>query len=95
MRIFPNRFDKKNRFTELDQIPTRDARSLYKFRIDFPEDLKGKKRLADEYLMIIGTREPVEFRQEYALNEFNARLLEIPQQDLRKIKKAYNVVRAK
>lgn len=92
-RIFPNQFDEKNRFQEQGTVPTKDGRQRYDMQVLFPDNLKRKKDLIDEYLMVVGTRKPVTFRDTYTLEEYNARLLEIPRQDRRAIRKAYNVVR--
>lgn len=92
-RIFPNSFDSKNRFEARTTIPTPYGRDRYAMMVGFPEGMSDKTRLLDEYLMVVGTREPVTFRDIYSLEEFNARLLEIPRSDNRRIKKAYAVVR--
>jgi hypothetical protein len=91
--IFPNQYDEHNHFQGQGAIPTKNGRQHYDMRVLFPENLKRKKDFIDEYLMVVGTREPVKFRETYSLEEFNARLLEIPRRDLRLIRKAYNVVR--
>ncbi|MBL6935538.1 MAG: DUF4384 domain-containing protein [Alphaproteobacteria bacterium] len=91
--IFPNEFDEQGHFQEPNSIPTREGGSRYDLKVSFPDDLKGEKELVDEYLMVIGTREPVTFRKTYSLEEFNSRLLEISRRDRRTIRKAYNVVR--
>ena len=92
-RIFPHQYDERNLFQGQGTIPTKDGRRRYDMRVVFPDDLKHKKDLIDEYLMVVGTRKPVKFRETYTLEEYNARLLEIPLQDRRVIRKAYNVVR--
>ena len=58
-----------------------------------PKGQNGKKTLADEYLMVTGPRKPVTFRQPYSFDELKGRLLEIPRQDRREVRKLYNVVR--
>jgi hypothetical protein len=92
LRFFPNIFDRNSKFLESNTIPTINARALYDVRIVFPKNVKKYNR-ADEYLMIIGTREKIKFRETYTLNEFKARLLEIPRHDSREVKKAYTVVK--
>jgi hypothetical protein len=92
-RIFPNAFDKKQLFQKAGTVPTREGSQQYDMTIGFPEEIEKRKNLVDEYLMILGTKKPIKFRGEYSLEEFNARLLEIPRQDRRIVRRAYNVVR--
>jgi hypothetical protein len=94
-RIFPNAFDKKQLFKKPGTVPTREGRQQYGLMVGFPEDVKKSKKLVDEYLMVLGTKKPFKFREEYSLQDFNARLLEIPRQDRRIVRRAYNVVRQK
>ena len=91
--IFPNEYDTVNRFQGAGTIPTKYGGSKYSMWIGFPEGLDGKKKLADEYLMVIGTRNPLTFRQTYSFDELKGRLLEIPRRDRREVRKLYNVVR--
>ncbi len=92
-RIFPNPYDKNPFFQKKGTIPTREGSQQYDMTVGFPEDIKNRKDLVDEYLMVLGTRKPINFRGEYSLEEFNARLLEIPRQNRRIVRRAYNVVR--
>lgn len=94
-RIFPNSFDKEAFFQQKGFIPTHAGSQMYDMTVGFPEGLKGPKDLVDEYLMVLGTKEPISFRESYSLEEFNSRLLEIPRQNKRVVRRAYNVVRPK
>ncbi len=92
-QIFPNQFDKQNHFQKPGTVPTREGARLYDMTIGFPEKMAKNKKLVDEYLMVIGTRKPIKFRRSYSREKFNSRLLEIPRQNRRTVKKAYNIVR--
>lgn len=94
-RIFPNLFDNDHFFQKVGSIPTQEGEKQYAMSVGFPEKVKKPKDLVDEYLMVLGTRKAISFRDEYSLEEFNARLSEIPRHDRRVVKKAYNVVRLK
>jgi len=94
-RIFPNPLDKDQLFPKVGSVPTQEGGKRYAMSVGFPEGLKKPKDLVDEYLMVLGTRKAISFRDEYSLEEFNARLSEIPRHDRRVVKKAYNVVRLK
>lgn len=93
-RIFPNSFDKKRLFNEKEKssVPTREGSLQYDLKVGFPVKLSGDKDLVDEYLMVLGTKNSVDFRDEYTREEFNTRLSEIPRQNRRIVRRAYNVV---
>lgn len=94
-KIFPNPYDKKQLFSKKGTVPTKEGSQQYDMAIGFPEGQKKGKTLVDEYLMVLGTRKSISFREGYSLEEFQARLLEIPLQDRRVVRRAYNVVRPK
>lgn len=94
MRLFPNTMDHANRLDRPTPIPTPEGRSRYSMRVGFPEGQPSSRRMVDEYLMVVATKQPVEFRDEYSLDDFRARLLELPRPTSRIVRKAYSVVRA-
>ena len=61
----------------------------YHLRVDHP-NVEGD---ASEYLHVLATRKPIRFLDTYALEKFHARVLEIPKQDRRYIRKPYRIVR--
>lgn len=91
-RIFPNKFDPGILFKEKGTIPTKANQSKYDMEIRFPKGVKKRKKLVDEYLMLVGTRKRITFRKSFSYEEFNKRLLEIPLSERRTIRKAYNIV---
>ncbi len=94
-RIFPNIFDEASLFDKPGTVPTPEGSRKYDMRIGFPKGLNQARDLVDEYLMVVGTRNSITFRDTYSLEEFNSILLEIPLRDRRIERKAYNVVRPK
>lgn len=92
-RIFPNPFDRNNHFETAGTIPTGKAIAAYEMAVRFPDTVAAETRLVDEYLMVVGTKRPIAFRDAYSLDEFRGRLLEIPRQDARIVRRAYAIVR--
>jgi hypothetical protein len=92
-RIFPNAFDKRQLFRRAGTVPTHEGSQQYEMTVVFPEGVKKSKRLVDEHLMVLGTKNPIKFLGAYSLEDFHTRLLEIPRQDKRIVRRAYNVVR--
>ena len=92
-RIFPNEFDPGTQFKGKGTIPTKANQSKYDMWVSFPKGVKKQKKLVDEYLMLVGTRNRIPFRKSFSYEEFNKHLLEIPLSERRTIRKAYNIVR--
>ncbi len=92
-RIFPNRYDTDDLFTRPGTIPTAAGATRYAMRLKFPGGMPPSRQMVDEYLMIVATKKKVDFRESYTLDEFRGRLLEIPRNVSRLIRRAYSVVR--
>ncbi|TAN56284.1 MAG: DUF4384 domain-containing protein [Magnetospirillum sp.] len=92
-RVLPNPFDPVDRIERATTIPTETGRKRYTMRVGFPTALPSPRRMVDEYLMVVATRRPVQFREAYSLDDFRARLLELPRGDSRIVRKAYSVIR--
>jgi hypothetical protein len=92
-RLFPNAKDPDGRIAGPATIPTRANQARYAMKVAFPGGQPAAKRMVDEYLLVVGTKTAVAFRDGYSLDEFRARLLEIPRPDSRLVKRGYSVVR--
>lgn len=93
MRIFPNVMDRDNRFVTQAPIPSVQGAKNYDMVVGFPQGRHLPDRLVDEYLMIVATVRDISFRDDYTLEEFNKRLLEIPRAQSRLIKRAYMIAK--
>ena len=93
MRIFPNEYDRQNYHEGRVVIPTPARTEDYDFEVKFPEKVDYEDKSVDEFLMIVGTREKIRFRYSYSLREFRSRLLELPRDQWRQVKRAITVVR--
>ncbi len=94
IRIFPNQYDPNVRFNASSTIPTTEGKERYSLRVAFPEAYKKAEKYVDEFLMIVGTKKSISFRETYSLQEFKARLLEVPRSEYRQVKKAYTILRS-
>ncbi len=93
-RVFPNSMDPSTTITGPATVPSAEGKRRYVMRVGFPDGQPATRRLVDEYLMVVATRQPVEWRGSYRLDEFRARLLELPRGDSRIVRRGYAVVRA-
>ncbi len=92
-RLFPNRFDSLARIERPITVPTEAGAKLYDLKVAFPTGQAPRRKMVDEYLMVVATRTPVVFRDSYSLDDFNRLIAEIPQNDRRIVRKAYAIVR--
>lgn len=94
LRIFPNQFDRENFARAHMVVPSAGRFEDYDMTVKFPEKTLPDDTSVDEFLMIVGTREPVNFRYAYSIREYRTRLLELPRNEWRQVKKAYTVIKA-
>ncbi len=92
-RIFPNQYDPERRIDAPIIVPTETGGEHYAMRVEFPEGMPAARRIVDEYLMVVATRDPVAFLPAYSFDDFHARLLELSRADSRIVRAAYNIVR--
>ena len=85
-KIFPNNYDKDNFFkSNLNYlIPSSDS---FRFRIDFPNEEEIFESDIQEFLMFIGTKEQIDFFDQYDFSEFGSKLFAI--KNLRQHQKSY------
>ena len=86
--IFPNEFDRESKVTGRTPIPIGGKYSLV---ARFPSQLSGNK--VDEVVHILTTPDKLALLEEYSIEDFNLKLLEIPNNKKRYVRKAYRLVR--
>ena len=92
-RIFPNAFDAAARIDKAITIPTEAGAKRYDLLVAFPSEQPSGRKMVDEYLMVVATRQPLALRDSYSLDDFNRLVAEIPLGDRRIVRRAYNIVR--
>lgn len=93
-RVYPNTFHKGEKVDKPVAIPPLSDANSYRLTVRFPERGAEGAKVADEYLIVLGTRQQIAFRDTYEFEEFRARLAEIPSRDLRMVRRGYAIVRA-
>jgi len=88
-KIFPNNFDQDNYFKTkiIHSIPTNNAFEKYNLRVHFPDEEKIFDNDIQEFLMIIGTKEDINFYNSYNYAEFGQKLASI--EILKQYQKSY------
>ena len=86
--IFPNEFDRESKVTSRTPIPIGGKYSLV---ARFPSQLSGNK--VDEVVHVLTTPDKLALLEEYSIEDFNLKLLEIPNNKKRYVRKAYRLVR--
>ena len=87
-KIFPNQFEEESHTTSGRVIPSSEA---YNFVAEFPSHLSGND--AQEIVHVLGTRDPLLLLAQYSIEDFNIKLLELPNSKKRYVKKAYRLVK--
>ena len=90
-KIFPNNFDQDNYFQSqiTHTIPTNKAFEKYDLRIHFPDEEKIFENDIQEFLMFIGTKEDINFFDNYNYADFGEKLASIKK--LKQYQKSYIV----
>ncbi|MFN3077483.1 MAG: DUF4384 domain-containing protein [Alphaproteobacteria bacterium] len=92
-RVFPNDFDNDSKITSPVTIPSPEKGRSYSLLAEFPAEGAGERRQVDEFLLAVATREPVTFKDRFALEEFKSRLHELPATGRRIVKHGYTIAR--
>ncbi len=87
-RIFPNAHESIGRIDRKRLVPN----NTYRFQVELPPVLPRNRKLLDEYLLIVASKQPVNWRDTYSFQEFNARLSEFSLDQIRYVKRAYQIV---
>lgn len=85
-KIFPNDYDLNNLIKSDIIIPTKSAKREYSYRLDYP---KLKKHPIEEFIMVIATKENINFMKKYTLRDLKERINEINLANRREITKSY------
>lgn len=88
VRIFPNRHEGDPLIRGKRTIPD----PAYRFELTLPEGTAQRRPFVDEYLLVVATKEAVNWRESYSLDELQERLHEIPLDRMRYVKRAYHLI---
>jgi hypothetical protein len=92
-KVFPNPFDTTSVITKPTTVPSATGAKRYDLKVGFPDGMPAGRKMVDEYLIVIATRKPVSLRDSYDLDDFRRILAELPHDQVRIVRKAYNIVR--
>jgi len=94
IRIFPNRYEPNSQFSTPFTIPTAEYADRYSLLTLFPKEVDSSEQAVDEFLMVVGTKNKVSFRESYSYDEFKSRLREIPRPVRRQVQTGYTILRS-
>ena len=93
IQMFPNPMDPQSHITKKTSIPTESKLSAYNFTMTWLESLPKNKTFVDEYLIVIGTKKPIKWLSSYEFSDFKSKLSEIPLDEMRVVKRGYQLIR--
>ena len=92
-KVFPNIFETTSVISKPTTVPSAAGAKRYDLKVRFPDGMPVGRKMVDEYLIVIATRSPVSLRDSYDLDDFRRLLAEFPRDQVRIVRKAYNIVR--
>lgn len=91
-KIYPNVYEKNAKISEKLTIPSNNA---YELIVNWLDDGNKERNMQDEHFMIVATKDPIKWLDEYSIEKFRSALLEIPADKMRKATGTYVVIKAK
>ena len=90
-KIFPNKSDTKNLISEFLQIPSKSAIKNYSIQVQFPK--KTERSFVDEHLIIVASKNQVNWLDAYQFETFRKRLTELKKTEKRVRQVSYRIIR--
>ena len=88
VRMFPNPFDKENNISSRTTIP---STSGYSIRASLDPNLLGND--SQEVVHVLGSKNKLSLLNNYSREDFNLKLIEIPNNQKRYVRKSYRIVK--
>lgn len=88
IRLFPNSHDAGSYINQTKIIPS----SGYSFAMTLPDKIPKNRSFLDEYLLVVITKNPVNWLESYSFDEFKSRLAEFPLDQIRYIRRGYQLL---
>ena len=89
-KIFPNEYESNNEIKNKKIIPGK--KHNYSFKVEYPYKTQDKKYV-DEYLVIVSTKNNINFVTEFDFKSFQERISEIPNDEYRTKKISYEILK--
>lgn len=91
-KIYPNIYEKNSKISDRLTIPSNNS---YELLVNWLDDGNKDRVMQDEHFMIVATKEPIKWLEDYSIEKFRAALLEIPADKMRKATGTYVVLKSK
>ena len=89
VQIFPNSYESSNYLSEFTRIPSHRAKQGYALESFWQPSYPNGKEVVDEWLIVVGTLNPLTWQASYTLKAFKEKLAEIPLNERRVVRKNY------
>jgi hypothetical protein len=93
IKIFPNEVDKDNYIIKSITIPTKNSDSKYSFELDWDAPIGYDKDYMNESIIVVATKKPIDWLSSYDIKRFKEKIMEIPLNQRRVIKKSFMLFR--
>lgn len=89
IKLFPNTYETNNKITRTRTIPPDDSASPYRFRL---KAANIDAAATQEFLLVVATRNPIDFLNSYSLEELQQRITEIPFDQRLVVHRSYGIL---
>ena len=93
IKIFPNEVDKDNYIIKSITIPTKNSDSKYSFELDWDAPIGYDKDYMNESIIVVATKKPIDWLSSYDIKRFKEKIMEIPLNQRRVIRKSFMLFR--
>jgi len=93
VKIFPNEIDKDNYINRSITIPTKNSESKYSFELDWDAPIGYDKDYMYESIIVVATKKPIDWLSGYDIKRFKEKIMEIPLNQRRVIRKSFMLFR--
>lgn len=93
VKLFPNDHDAKSHITQPVQIPSASLKTPYRFELEWLAPAGYDKALMSEWVMVVATKQPMNWLPVYDMQRFKEKLLEIPADQRRVVHRSYLLLR--
>ncbi|MDE1891619.1 MAG: DUF4384 domain-containing protein [Betaproteobacteria bacterium] len=88
-KIFPNKMEQNNHVSHELTLP---SKQYDHWRVDLPDRIPANRRVLDEYVMVVVSKEPITWQTNYSFDAFRNKLAELPIDQVRLFKRGFQIM---
>ena len=93
IRVIPTPDDTNLSSVSIGKDKSKNLKTTYQMVAGWSDSYGTKRKFYDEYLLVIATKKPQKWLSQYSLDDFKRMIREIPNDERRLVKKAYQITK--